>query len=160
VSTPNILARKSEWRLLSYCKIGAKSEGYNRPAPLVSVKSPPWESPVNIYITWGNFRESSVMTSSPSQKATRSPTDGRGVDNRRLGLHWRNLRKAKNQNLTKVAELLHDAFKFVTFDACCSIEVSDTGIEMWTRAEPRVHDFSRRNYLTPCSIQTHQLTVV
>jgi hypothetical protein len=37
VSTPNILARKSERGLLPYCKIGAKSEGNNRPGPLVSV---------------------------------------------------------------------------------------------------------------------------
>jgi hypothetical protein len=37
VSTPNILARKSEGGLLPYCKIGAKSEGYNRPGPLVSL---------------------------------------------------------------------------------------------------------------------------
>jgi hypothetical protein len=36
VSTPNILARKSEGGLLPYCKIGAKSEGYNRLGPLVS----------------------------------------------------------------------------------------------------------------------------
>jgi hypothetical protein len=36
VSTPNILARKSEGGLLPYCKIGAKSEGNNRPGPLVS----------------------------------------------------------------------------------------------------------------------------
>jgi hypothetical protein len=36
VSTPNILARKSEGGLLPYCKIGAKLEGYNRPGPLVS----------------------------------------------------------------------------------------------------------------------------
>jgi hypothetical protein len=39
VSTPNILVRKSEGGggggLLPYCKIGAKSEGYNRPGPLV-----------------------------------------------------------------------------------------------------------------------------
>jgi hypothetical protein len=36
VSTPNILARKSEGGLLPYCKIGAKSEGNNQPGPLVS----------------------------------------------------------------------------------------------------------------------------
>jgi hypothetical protein len=36
VSTPNILATKSEGGLLPYCKIGAKSEGNNRPGPLVS----------------------------------------------------------------------------------------------------------------------------
>jgi hypothetical protein len=35
VSTPNILARKSGLGPLPYCKIGAKSEGYNRPGPLV-----------------------------------------------------------------------------------------------------------------------------
>jgi hypothetical protein len=35
VSTPNILARKSVGGLLPYCKIGAKSEGNNRPGPLV-----------------------------------------------------------------------------------------------------------------------------
>jgi hypothetical protein len=35
VSISNILARKSEGGLLPYCKIGAKSEGNNRPVPLV-----------------------------------------------------------------------------------------------------------------------------
>jgi hypothetical protein len=35
VSTSNILARKSAESPMSYCKIGAKSEGYNWPGPLV-----------------------------------------------------------------------------------------------------------------------------
>jgi hypothetical protein len=38
VSTPNILARKSEENVLPFCKIGAESEGNNRLGPLVSLK--------------------------------------------------------------------------------------------------------------------------
>jgi hypothetical protein len=36
VSTHNISAMKSEEGLLTCCKIGAKSEGYNRPVLLVT----------------------------------------------------------------------------------------------------------------------------
>jgi hypothetical protein len=36
VSTPNILARKSEEGPPPYCKTAAESEGYNQPGPLES----------------------------------------------------------------------------------------------------------------------------
>jgi hypothetical protein len=39
VSTPNILARKSQEDPLSYHKIGAESEDNNRPGPLVRLRT-------------------------------------------------------------------------------------------------------------------------
>jgi hypothetical protein len=38
VSTPNIVDRRSEEGPLPYCKIGAKSEGYNRPGHIISIE--------------------------------------------------------------------------------------------------------------------------